>query len=104
MILGSMMKFPLGLLVISPTVLQTIPEDEICRALDRHVTGQWGDVSDHDRAANQLALLTAAPLLSVYHTNTGIELRVMTTGHRFTTTVYLPSDANPQQLDSHEHP
>ena len=90
MILGSAMKFPLGLLVITPDALQSIPEDDICRALDRHVTGQWGDLSDHDRAANELALSTASRLLSVYHTDTGTEFRVMTTGNRFTTTVFLP--------------
>ena len=89
MILGSMMKFPLGRLVITPAVLQSIPEDEICRALDRHILGQWGDLSDHDRAANELALSTGSRLLSVYHTGSGMEFRVLTTGDRFTTTMYL---------------
>jgi hypothetical protein len=104
MILGSAMKFPLGRLVITPAVLHTIPEDEICHALDRHVLGQWGDLSDRDRAANELALSSASPLVSVYQTATGTEFRIVTTGDRFTTTVFLPSDAIPQQLDTHEHP
>jgi hypothetical protein len=92
MILSSMMKFNLGRLVISPAALQTISEDEICRAIDKHVLGQWGDVSDHERDANELAISTASPLLSVYHTNAGMELRVLTTGDRLTTTIYLPSE------------
>jgi hypothetical protein len=87
-----MMKFQLGRLVITPAALQAGSPDEICRAIDRHVCGQWGDLSDGDRAANESALSTASRLLSVYHTPTGTELRVMTTGDRFTTTVHLPSD------------
>jgi len=102
MIFASAMKFPFGLLVITPAALQSIPEDEICRALDCHVTGQWGDLSDRDRSANETALSTASRILSVWHTATGTEFRIMTTSNRLTTTVFLPSDANPQQLDSHE--
>jgi hypothetical protein len=94
MILGSAMQFPLGLLVITPAALQSIPEDEICRALDRHVCGDWGELSDHERAANDSALATAAPLHSVYRTNAGTELQVMTTGNRLSTTVYLPTDTH----------
>ncbi|MGD0814633.1 MAG: hypothetical protein ABSA83_13585 [Verrucomicrobiota bacterium] len=92
MILSSMMKFNLGRLVISPAALQTLSEDEICRAIDQHVLGQWGDVSEHERDANELALSTASTLLSVYHTDIGTEFRIMTTGDRFMTTVYLPSE------------
>ena len=92
MILGSAMKFPFGLLVITPAALQSIPEDEICLALDRHVTGQWGDLSDRDRAANEAALSTASRLVSVWHTDTGTEFRIMTTSNRLTTTVFLPSE------------
>ena len=86
------MKFKIGRLIISPAALQALSTDEICLAVDNHICGQWGDISDHDRAANELALSTSAPLLSVYHTDTGTELRVLTTGNRFVTTVYLPTD------------
>ncbi len=54
MILGSMMKFPLGRLVITPAVLQSIPEDEICRALDQHILGQWGHGYRADRWVDDL--------------------------------------------------
>ena len=92
MILGSHMKFNLGWLIITTATLQTLTLDEICLALDRHILGQWGDLSDHDRAANELALSTGSRLLSVYHTGSGMEFRVLTTGDRFTTTMYLSTE------------
>jgi hypothetical protein len=92
MIFPSMMKIQLGRLVITPAALLASSTDDICRAIDRHVCGQWGDVSEDERAANELALSTASRVLSVHHTPTGTELRVITTGDRFSTTVYLPSD------------
>jgi hypothetical protein len=94
MLLGSMMKFYLGRLVITPAALETIPSDEICRAIDRHVCGQWGDLSAADLAANELALETGAALRSVFHaTETGKEFVVLTVADRTTTTVFLPTDS-----------
>ena len=43
--------------------------------------------------ANETALLSGGRLLSVYHARNGVELRVLTTGDRLTTNVYLPSDS-----------
>ena len=91
------MKIQLGRLVITPAALLASSPDDICRAIDHHVCGQWGDVSEDERAANELALSTASRVLSVHHTPTGTELRVITTGDRFSTTVYVPSD---RALDS----
>jgi hypothetical protein len=95
MILPSNMKFKIGRLIISSAALQALSTDEICLAVDHHICGQWGDISDRDRAANELALSTGAPLLSVYRTDTGTEVRVLTTSNRFATMIYLPTDTTP---------
>lgn len=93
MIFPSMMKFPLGNLVITPAALKAVVSvDDICHAVDRHVCGQWGSVSDAVRAANEAALVSGGRLLSVYKAH-GIELRIMTSADRLTTTVHLPTDS-----------
>ena len=88
-----MMKFQLGRLVITPAVLSNAVVDDICRAVDRHVCGDWGDVSDAGRTTNEIALLSGGRLLSIYHARNGTELRVTTSGDRLTTTVHLREDS-----------
>jgi hypothetical protein len=92
MILTSQMKFNLGRLVITPTALESIPADDICNSINRHVCGDWGDLDAADRAENQLALRTGSRLLSVYHTTTGIKFYVLTEACRTITTILLPAD------------
>ena len=96
MILPSMMKFQLGRLVITPAVLTGVSVDDICRAIDRHVCGVWGDVPDLVRVTNECGLSHGGQLLSVYRTTDETELRVLTTSDRLTTTVYLPSESGHQ--------
>jgi hypothetical protein len=96
MVFPSMMKFHLGKLVITPAVLMNVPVEEIGYAIDRHVCGQWGSVSDNVRLANNTALRTGARLLSVYHVSDETELRVLTTGDRLTTIIHLPGEFIPE--------
>lgn len=93
MILGYMMKFPLGNLSITRGALTSIPAEDIYRALDNHVCGKWGEVSAEAHAENESALLGSAPLLSVFRTSNGSEFRVLTFGNRSQTIVHLPSDS-----------
>jgi hypothetical protein len=95
MIIPSMMKFQLGRLVITPAVLSEISVDDICRAIDHHVCGQWGDVPDLVRVTNESGLLHSGHLLSAFQGRNGIELRVLTAADRLTTTVHLLGDSVP---------
>ena len=92
MIIPSMMKFQLGRLVITPAVLKVALVDDICRAIDRHVCGEWGDVPDLVHITNECGLSHRGHLVSACRTTKGVELRVLTTGDRLTTTVHLPTD------------
>ena len=89
------MKFDLGRLVITPAVLTGVSVDGILRAVDRHVCGDWGEVPDLVRITNESGLLNSGDLLSVYHSTGGIELRVLTTADRLTTTVHLAGESLP---------
>lgn len=92
MILTSQMKFIFGDLVITAAALESIPADDICDALDRHVCGDWGTLDDDDRNENELALRIGLRLLSAYHTATGSKFFVLTTADRSLTTVLLPHE------------
>jgi len=60
--------------------------------LVRHVRGDWGEVCEEDRQENELALQQGFRLLSVYTTQVGEKLWVITEADRRATTVLLPSD------------
>ncbi|MEQ2006786.1 MAG: hypothetical protein ABMA26_08305 [Limisphaerales bacterium] len=85
-------KFPLGRLVATPNALENIPNPDIMAALQRHLTGDWGDVDEHDRNENELSLKEGFRLLSVYRSARGVKFWIITEADRSATTVLLPED------------
>ena len=85
-------KFPLGRLVATPNALEHIPNPEIMAALQRHLTGDWGDVDEHDREENEFALTRSLRLFSVYRSAKGVKFWIITEADRSATTVLLPED------------
>ena len=57
-------SFALGQIYVSPTVGETLSEDEIKASLERHANGD--DINDCDRAANDRCPWIQAPLISEY--------------------------------------
>jgi len=60
--------------------------------LSVHQAGDWGDVCDDDRQANNRALTEGTRLLSVYHSATGVKFWIITEADRSITTVLCPED------------
>jgi hypothetical protein len=64
--------------------------------LDRHFSGDWGDISDDDRAANDAALAGGSRILSAYQTTAGRVWCVTDAagddGTRELTTLLLPEE------------
>jgi hypothetical protein len=85
-------RFKLGRIVSTPNALQQLEPLEILTAIKRHQAGDWGDVSDHDREANDQALTHGTRLLSVYHTERKCRFWLITEADRSVTTVLLPED------------
>jgi len=83
---------PLGVLVATPNALAHVNPAEIQRALQRHVTGDWGDLSVDDKKANDLALQTGERLLSAYQSATGTKFWIITEADRSSTCILLPED------------
>ena len=82
----------LGRLVSTPNALESIPQHEILAAIARHQSGDWGDLSEEDRQANERALADRSRLLSVYHSLAGVKFYLITEADRSCTTVLLPED------------
>jgi hypothetical protein len=85
-------KFKLGKIVSTPNALEHLTHEDIVRAIGRHQAGDWGDVSEHDRAQNELSLQQGLRLWSVYHTEKGVKFLLITEANRFATTVLMPED------------
>lgn len=92
MILPAMMKFSLGKIVITTGVLESIAADEICHALDHHVTGDWRNLDAQDRQANELAVHLGSRVVSVFHAANDIQFLVVTEAGHALTTVALPDE------------
>ncbi|OQB74708.1 MAG: hypothetical protein BWX92_02935 [Deltaproteobacteria bacterium ADurb.Bin135] len=66
--------------------------------LDRHTVGDWGDISEADKQANDKALRNGGPLLSAYFLPDESKVFIVTDAevddqhHRKATTVLLPEE------------
>ena len=85
-------RFRLGQIVATPNALSKLSQDDILRAIQRHQSGDWGDVDAHDREANTRALIEDTRLFSVYHSAAGLKFWLITEADRRVTTVLMPED------------
>ena len=85
-------RFSLGRCYITANALRHLAHDDVLLALRRHHAGDWGDVNEHDRQANEVALEEGMRLFSVYHSATGRKFWIITKADRTLTTVMLPED------------
>ena len=91
---GNRPLFPLGQVVATPGALAALEDadQEPVEFLQRHITGDWGQLDEHDRNENELALKQGLRLLSAYQTNKGVRLWVITEWDRSVTTILLPQE------------
>ena len=85
-------KFRLGKIVSTPNALDRLTQHDILLAIGRHQAGDWGDVNEHDNAANERALVEDTRLWSVYQAGNGVKFWLITEADRSHTTVLLPED------------
>jgi hypothetical protein len=58
--------FPHGKTVITPAALEVLQELDIIQLLGWHLTGDWSQMSEADRAANAQALENGSRIFSSY--------------------------------------
>ena len=85
-------RFPLGRLVATTNAHNALTRDDITAALERHASGDWGDVGQQDWQENELSLRQGFRLFSVYHAADGTKFWIITEADRSATTVLLPGD------------
>jgi hypothetical protein len=60
--------------------------------IKRHVTGDWGEVDDHDQQENEFSVEHGFRLLSSYPVSNGAKIWIITEADRSSTTLLLPSE------------
>ncbi len=92
-------KFSLGQTYATPGALEALQESGQSPKdfLSRHVRGDWGEVCDDDKMANDHSLVDGSRLLSAYKTLKGVKIWIITeatddNGQRAATTCILPSE------------
>jgi hypothetical protein len=92
-------KFNCGTVLSTPGALEAFEKsgESPLSLLQRHLSGDWGDLDDEDRQANELALVDGSRLLSAYHLKDGTKVWAITEaenegGHREATTFLLPEE------------
>lgn len=72
-----------------------ISDPKFCRevgdAIQRHASGDWGDLCEEDKQMNDLALFDNGRLLSAYDTNQG-KIWIITEWDRSVTTILFPNE------------
>ena len=84
--------FRLGRIVATPNALSELSQQDMLSAIKRHQAGDWGELDEHDRQANDRALSNGTRLFSVYRSANGIRFWVITEADLSATTVLLPED------------
>ena len=85
-------KVELGQTVMTAGVSEEITAREVFQALQRHESGDWGEVGPEDSEANEEALKAGDRLLSIYRDSKGTKFYVITEADRSVTTVLLASE------------
>lgn len=85
-------RFEIGMIVVTRGAASHVPYDDFFRALVRHMSGDWGNLDEHDWEANDAAVREGGRILSRYVTRRGVVFWVITEHDRSTTTFLLPSE------------
>ena|ERR1019366_7376457 len=93
------LRFDLGRVLATPGALESLEASGQAPAdfLDRHASGDWGDVDKDDWAANDGALQDGGRIVSAYRTLRGAKIWIITEaaddeGRRAATTILLPDE------------
>lgn len=84
-------KFQPGTIVATIGAIQVASNDQIAHLLERHLSGDWGEVDAEDAKANEFALKHGERILSSY-TVGDEKLWVLTERDRSQTTVLTPGE------------
>jgi len=85
-------RFRLGKLIATPGALEAAPSREaLMKLVQRHASGDWGDLDPQDKAENELSLREGFRILSAYELE-GTRYWIITEADRSATTILLPEE------------
>ena len=82
----------MGRLVVTPGASTALTTDDLLQALARHLSGDWGNLDEHDWKMNDDGLEFGGRLLSEYFAQDGTKFWIVTECDRSVTTVLLPKE------------
>ena len=88
-------RFPLGLLLVTPGAEDALAENKtsLLELMRRHASGDWGDLDEEDRAANDATVASGEDrILSSYVLPTNEKVWIITEADRSATTALLPEE------------
>ena len=86
--------FEIGQVVATQGATQAMKGDILTAALliDRHTSGDWGNVCDEDALLNDEAVKIGNRIMSVYTLDDGTKVWIITEWDRSATTILLPDE------------
>ena len=85
-------KFELGQILVTPGAYEALNLKDAARGLVRHASGDFGDMSDEDKALNEEAVESGERIMSAYHDSNDVKFWIITEWDRSATTILLPSE------------
>ena len=87
-------RFELGRVVATPGALEALNRSgqSVWSVLSRHISEDWDECDEGDRAANDRAVEDGSRILSVYRLTTGETVWVVTEADRASTCLLLPDE------------
>jgi len=82
----------LGRILATPKARNSLTQDDILKGIQRHQAGDWGNLTEDNRTANDRALAHGARIISAYNAGNGNKFWIITEADRSATTVLLPEE------------
>jgi len=67
-------------------------DEDLNSYISRHANGDWGELDEHDRKANEYAVENGLRVLSVYALRSGQRIWIITEDDRSKSTILLPEE------------
>lgn len=78
--------------MVTPAAFQAFPREFFAICLSRHFSGDWGEMDEEDKNANNEALENGTRIFSAFENSDGERLWIITEADRSATTLLLPED------------
>jgi hypothetical protein len=84
-------KFPLGKITVTPNVVDAFfaAHQTPHEFMARHRAGDWGEISQYEKAQNEHGLKDGLRILSAYRLKTGVKVWILTNAERTATSILL---------------